>query len=503
MKFFDLFNRASRTQDRTAVVSGGRAYTYRELLDASGSIASAIEKRATPGTMCIAYLVESSFDYVATQWAIWRLEMMAVPLCDLHPAAAISHVLSDSTSGIVITQRKHLTKIEDASVDLDIQICLLEEMKEIPGKVQKKGISLDANAMMLYTSGTTNRPKGVVTTFANLEAQLNALSQAWHWQASDYILNVLPLHHVHGIVNVLTTALWNGACCHMLAKFDAQVVWELFKEGRINVFMAVPTIYHKLTFRWQEMEASEQLACSAALNKFRLMVSGSAALPVPVLQSWQKISGHVLLERYGMTEIGMALSNPYHGERRPGFVGLPLPGVQLRLVQDGIVIEDEGHSGEIQIKGLSVFKEYWMKPKATEDAFTDEGWFKTGDIAVRHDQYYRILGRSSVDIIKSGGYKISALEIESIMQDHEMVSECAVVGLPDEEWGQVVAAAIVSREEEVALDQLREWLRQRLAPYQNPRKFLFMTALPKNTLGKVTKKALVTHHHNNPTQWTS
>ena len=220
--------------------------------------------------------------------------------------------------------------------------------------------------MILYTSGTTSRPKGVVTTHANIEAQIRSLVGAWGWTADDHILHVLPLHHVHGIVNVLLCALWAGATCEILPSFDERVVWERFVRGGLTLFMAVPTIYVKLIAAWEGADAQEQARMSQACRGLRLTVSGSAALPVSVFEKWRAISGHTMLERYGMTEIGMALSNPLVGERRPGSVGHPLPGVVARLVDEtGGEISGEGIPGEIQIQGPGVFLEYWRKPEAT------------------------------------------------------------------------------------------------------------------------------------------
>ena len=218
------------------------------------------------------------------------------------------------------------------------------------------------------------------------------------------------------------------------------------------------------------------------------MVSGSAALPAGVHRRWEEITGQRLLERYGMTEIGMALSNPYEGERRPGAVGIPLPGVAVRLKNDeGRVVTSEDEPGEIQIGGPAVFLEYWNRPEITAESF-DDGWFRTGDIAVREKGYYRIMGRSSVDIIKSGGYKLSALEIETVLLDHPAIAECAVLGVEDATWGESVAAAIVTAKGS-ALDagELRAWCKERMSPYKIPRLIHFIEILPRNAMGKVTK----------------
>jgi malonyl-CoA/methylmalonyl-CoA synthetase len=271
--------------------------------------------------------------------------------------------------------------------------------------------------------------------------------------------------------------------------FDAKQVFEIFMKGKVNVFMAVPTIYFKLISQFESESPENKTALSSRLKQFRLMVSGSAALPVSVMEKWQQISGHYLLERYGMTEIGMAISNPYDGERKAGYIGKPLPGVEIRLVDEQNIEVPFGEPGEIQVKGPSVFNQYWGKPSATEKAFTADGWFKTGDIAVVEEEYFRILGRDSVDIIKSGGYKISALEIEEVLRTHPAIKDCGVVGLPDEEWGELVGAALVSDQ---ALDpkELNNWLRERMPAYKTPRKYLILEELPRNAMGKVVKNDL-------------
>ena len=243
--------------------------------------------------------------------------------------------------------------------------------------------------MILYTSGTTGRPKGVVTTHANITAQIESLVAAWEWTSSDRTLLVLPLHHVHGIINVVCCALWSGAVLEMHPRFDAEATWDRLASGELTVFTAVPTIYHRLIESWDAAPTDVQQRALEGCRTLRLMMSGSAALPRTMLERWKEITGHVLLERYGMTEVGMALSNPLHGERRPGFVGQPLPGVSARIVD-----------GELQLKGPGCFRSTGVSPRARASRSTADG-FKTGDAAVLEDGAYRLLGRMSVDILKS------------------------------------------------------------------------------------------------------
>jgi malonyl-CoA/methylmalonyl-CoA synthetase len=351
-------------------------------------------------------------------------------------------------------------------------------------------IDIERRAMILYTSGTTSRPKGVVTTHANIAAQIATLVAAWEWSADDRILLCLPLHHVHGIINVVMCALWCGAACRTLPRFNAQAVWDVIVSGELTLFMAVPTVYAKLIAVWDAAAPGQRTKFREACAKLRLMVSGSAALPVSTLERWRKISGHTLLERYGMTEIGMALSNSLHGERVPGSVGRPLPGVELRLVAEDSREVAAGTVGEIEVRGPSVFAEYWGRPDATREAFRN-GWFRTGDTAIVENGVYRILGRTCIDILKSGGHKISALEIEETLRGHPAIAECAVVGLPDEEWGERVAAAVVLKEgAELSLESLRSWAKEYLAAFKVPSRLVVLDALPRNAMGKVTKPAV-------------
>ena len=297
---------------------------------------------------------------------------------------------------------------------------------------------------------------------------------------------MLPLHHVHGIVNVTLCALWSGAVCEAPGGFDARATWESLASGDLTLFMAVPTIYTRLIAMWNEAEPGERDRWSAGARELRLMVSGSAALPVSTLDQWRDITGHVLLERYGMTEIGMALSNSLT-RRVPGKVGFPLPHVEARIVDDALRDVFDGTPGELLVRGPNVFSQYWNNPEATDAAFVD-GWFRTGDVAVREPDGYRLLGRASVDIIKSGGEKVSALEVEEVLRTHPDIADCAVVGVPDEEWGERVCAAVVPRPD-TTLDSpaLRQWGKQRLAPAKVPSRFALVESLPRNAMGKVLK----------------
>lgn len=484
-----LIEQANRYPERVAIKSKQRDYTYAELLEQSEKIAAALlNGRADLQEARIAFIVDPSFEYVAVQWGIWRAGGIAVPLCVKHPYTSIKYVIEDTRAEAVVYTADYQALVRPLFTDFSIGAIPLEEISK--QKAELPDVAAERRAMMLYTSGTTGRPKGVVTTHQNIQAQIQSLVSSWEWQAEDHILNILPLHHVHGIINILSCALWSGACCEFLPKFAPEEIFALFRKGAINLFMAVPTIYYKLIAHWDQLPEADQQAISIALQKFRLMVSGSAALPISTLEKWRDISGHTLLERYGMTEMGMAISNPYRGERKPGYIGQPLDGVTVRIADENDQPLPKGQSGEIQVKGPNIFKEYWGRPEATSESFVD-GWFKTGDIAVIEDGSYRILGRNSVDIIKSGGYKISALEIEEVLRKHPDIKDCGVVGIPDEEWGEIIGASLILEADKTEVPAgLRTWLKDKLPNYKVPRKYIVQEDLPRNVMGKVTKKVL-------------
>ena len=485
-----LFERAAQQGTRTAVVDADGRHGYDRLLDTSARVAASLLAGSTDlDEARIAFLVPPGFDYVAAQWGIWRAGGVAVPLAPGHPPAELAYVLDDARPAAVVAHPEWTGRVGALAAARSIRLLDPRQAQAgMPASLPK--LNAPRRAMILYTSGSTGKPKGVVTTHANVQAQVESLVQAWEWSAQDRILNVLPLHHVHGIVNVVTCALWAGAVCEFAPRFDAAQVWSRFAQGDLTLFMGVPTIYSRLIAAWDRAPSAQREAMAAGCARMRLMVSGSAALPVETWEAWRAMTGHALLERYGMTEIGMALSNPYRGRRVPGHVGSPLPGVHVRLVDEAGRDVPPGTPGEIEVQGPGVFREYWGRPETTRLAFRD-GWFRTGDVAVIEGGSYRILGRQSVDIIKTGGYKVSALEVEQALQAHPDIRECAVVGVPDATWGECVSACVALRQgAALSLDSMRAWARERLAAYKIPQRLLVAETLPRNAMGKVQKPAV-------------
>jgi len=488
-----FFEQAKKHLDNDAIIHDGVIYKYEQLLASSHKFSGILLNESSDLKEArVAFMVQPGFDYVKTLWAIWIAGGVAVPLCVTHPLPSLEYVLDDTQSTILVISKEFKEVLAPYLQTANIRVIVIEDINDAqtvyPASLPQ--IEKQRKALILYTSGTTNKPKGVVTTHKNIESQISTLIDAWEWSSNDRITCVLPLHHVHGIINVVGCSLWAGASCYFTSGFSPKHIFNLIKQGKLNVFMAVPTIYYKLIAYIETLSIEEQNSLRECMKKFRLMVCGSAALPVSVMDKWLQISGHKLLERYGMTELGMAISNPYHGDRKAGYVGIPLPGVQIKLADENFVQVEDQMPGEILVKGDNVFKEYWQRPDATQAAFTNDGWFKTGDVAVIENGYYRIMGRQSVDIIKSGGYKISALEIEEVLRTNEMIHDCAVVGVDDDEWGELIVAAIVLKPEFI-IDfndkLLSDWIVNYIASYKKPRRYLILNDLPRNAMGKVVK----------------
>jgi malonyl-CoA/methylmalonyl-CoA synthetase len=483
--------------DKIAILDSAGRWTYGELANHLTRVASALARREgiLPGDRVGLFLPRRK-EAVACLLGVFSAGGIAVPFSTRATArelafqivdAGITRIVFESTSEGLLIDALALAVGKGASPRPIEARTLLEESSPVPDL----NLEAETPALILYTSGTTGQPKGVVHTHASLSAQVDILFRAWEWNDQDELLHVLPLHHVHGLVNGVLGALRAGAKLRFLDAFSATAFWDAFAARHATVFYAVPTIYHQLIDCWERHDATTRQRWAQGAGQLRLAVSGSAALPARLWTRWREITGQALLERYGMTEIGMALSNPFRGDRRPGTVGQPLPGMEVRIVLETGGEALEGVPGEIQVRGPTLFKEYWGQPEATRISFRN-GYFLTGDIAEMRDGYVRIQGRASVDILKSAGYKISALEIEEVLREHPAVCEVAVVGVPDSEWGEIVTACVIPQPgESLTLDQLGRWCGDKLAPYKLPRRLELTQDLPRNAMGKVTKPELI------------
>ncbi|XP_073515287.1 malonate--CoA ligase ACSF3, mitochondrial [Phyllobates terribilis] len=526
-----VFYHAAVYGHRTALVDQHGRHSYQDLYLRSFTLSKEITRLlGVPSNDLpperVSFICPNDSSYVVCQWAAWMSGAIAVPLFKNHPPLELEYILKDSQSALVVAETNYTDVIAPLAEKLGIANLTVPNIRQ--HSTTEQAVYLEAEhfdldwkergAMIIYTSGTTGRPKGVLSTHQNLSAMVSALVSEWSWTKSDCILHILPLHHVHGVVNKLLCPLWVGATCIMLPEFSPKEVWEHFlstDSPSVNVFMAVPTIYSKLIDYYDShltKPGVKDFVKAMCRQNIRLMVSGSSALPVPILERWREITGHTLLERYGMTEIGMALTNPLNGPRVPGSVGNPLPGVDVRIATEIPQKEEssytvlaqgnatgtevspgfEDRDGELQVRGPAVFREYWSKPQETMEAFTPDGWFRTGDTAVFKDNSYWILGRTSVDIIKSGGYKISALEVERHLLAHPSITDVAVIGAPDATWGQRVSAIVKVREGHIlSLKKLKEWGRAVMAPYCIPAELIRVEEIPRNQMGKINKKQLL------------
>ncbi len=475
--------------DSIAVVDRDGEQSYRVLDAAATAVASAlVDVGVGPGDV-VATVCPAGRWWLAGTYGVWRAGAVLLPLEASHPPAELRHPVADSAVTHVLCTSESSELANELAAFTDAQVVDVRVAIRASLDVTLPDVADDSDAMIVYTSGTTGLPKGVVHTHRSLAAQCSAMVEAWAWTAADRIVCVLPLHHVHGLVNVTFTSLSVGATLEAPGRFDAIETWERLASGLITVFMAVPTIYSRLVRAWSDADDATKARWSDGAALLRLMVSGSAALPVSTLEQWREISGHVLLERYGMTELGMALGNTLD-RRVPGHVGWPFPGVKVRIVNEAGVVVGDGDVGELLVRGTQVFNRYLNRPDATAESFID-GWFRTGDVAQQTPDGYRLRGRASVDIIKSGGEKVSALEIEEVFRTHPAIADCAVVGLPDDEWGERVAIAWVAASgNRPSAAEFRAWGKERLAPAKVPFNYLCLDELPRNPMGKVTKVAV-------------
>ena len=480
----EIVTRASRFLQNTAVYCRNREFTYSDLLYHSNDIKEKLlQGRKDLEGERVAFLSPQAYEFLPMQWGIWQAGGIAVPLCLQHPPPEWEYILNDSAPIAIVCHSDFLSELGPLAKRKNIRLIPYNDFSHsIENRLTEMPI-IDENrgAQIIYTSGTTGRPKGAVLSHRAIHAQLKSLSKAWEWSDKDHVLEVLPLNHLHGNIVVASCALYSGAKITIHPKFDEEEVWKLFKTSRdLNVFMGVPTMYSKLIQVYKQMNTKGQYDASRGCRKFRLMVSGSMALPEFTMNEWQNISSTAILERYGMTECGMILSNPYKGERKHGYVGKVLPGIETKIVDT-----------ELRVKTQGMFTEYFRKPQETKAAYDEQGWFKTGDIAKKDEKgNYRIIGRANVDIIKSRGFKISALDVENDLLGHPDIKDVSIVGIPNDDYGQIIGAVFVAKQK-LSLEEIQNWSRSKIAAYKVPRAVLQIDSMPRNQMGKVNKVELV------------
>ncbi|MFG3292664.1 acyl-CoA synthetase [Streptomyces sp. NPDC048179] len=458
---------------------GARSLTYGEVAGAAGAVAGRVRDAER-----VAVWATPELETAVAVVGVLLAGRAAVPLNPRSGEKELVHILTDSAPTAVLAAPGAALPPAVAAlprIDVDVRAA---------GPVPEDRTAEDDPALVVYTSGTTGPPKGAVVPRRALVATLDALADAWQWTGEDTLVHGLPLFHVHGLVLGILGPLRRGGSVRHLGRFDTAGVTRELNDGGTMMF-GVPTMYHRIA---EALPDDPGLA--KALGRARLLVSGSAALPLHDHERIAAATGRRVIERYGMTETLMNTSMRADREAPAGTVGIPLPGVELRLVEeDGTAIaEYDGETvGEIQVRGPNLFTEYLNRPDATAAAFTADGWFRTGDMAVREpDGSVRIVGRKATDLIKSGGYKIGAGEIENALLEHPGVREAAVTGEPDPDLGERVVAWIVPADPQAppSVAELADHVAARLAPHKRPRVVHHLDALPRNDMGKIMKRAL-------------
>ena len=412
---------------------------------------------------------ESSADLVSSYVACLRMGLVAVPTNTAYGERELAHVIRDARPSAAIIDDPARAAIAS---EIDGALHCLDPRLDLPDGPTPALERADPKspALICYTSGTTGAPKGAVLSHANCLASSAGLAEAWRWTERDRLLLALPLFHMHGLGVGLHGSLFCGGSAVLYPSFRPDEIIDGSERHAATLFFGVPTMYHRLVSHPK----------ARVLERLRLCVSGSAPLPASLHTQIEETTGQRVLERYGMTETLMLVSNPYDAERRAGSVGWPLPGVELRL---------DGESDEIQVRGPNVFEGYWERPEANAEAFTEDGWFRTGDLgSLEADGYVSIIGRAK-ELIISGGYNVYPREIEDVAREHPQIEDVAVLGEPSEEWGERVVAYVVPSGP-IDIESLRAFVSQGLAAYKHPRVLYAIDALPRNALGKVQKHRL-------------
>jgi malonyl-CoA/methylmalonyl-CoA synthetase len=481
--------------------TGGTAeLTYGELFGRSRRLAARLAARGISKGDRVAFFLGNRPEFVVSYLAVLALGAVVVPINLAYRRREVAHILGDAEPSLLLTEESQLpvlaelTAGERGSVEVMVAEDLASGTTDSSEDFSTPAwpiVDGDDLALLLYTSGTTGRSKGAMLSHANVAATVTDLLAAWAWEREDVLLLALPLFHTHGLVVGLTTALAAGATVHLHRSFEAaRVAADLAGDrgGGPTLFLGVPTMYVRL------VEELRRTGARPALGRLRLFCSGSAPLAPETFTAFRDLTGHAILERYGMTETGMNLSNPYAGSRVPGEVGTPLPGVSIRVVDREGRELPPGREGELQVAGSNVFSGYWRAPGKTAESFVHDAlgrrWFKTGDLAKRDPATgtVTLLGRSS-ELILTGGFNVYPREVEEVLAAYPGIREAAVVGRPHAEWGEVPVAYLVTAGA-IEEGDLVTYLKEQLAGFKVPRTFRYVEALPRNALGKVQKHLL-------------
>ncbi len=478
--------------DRVAIeTEDGVLFTYGELdRTVARTVIALFEAGLQPGDR-VAAQVHKSVASLFVYLACLRAGLVYLPLNTAYQSSELDYFLRDAEPGLILVEPENadaITALSNGSVGAPVMTLGEIEQRGLAKRVARASAKFDTRrcnasdlAAIIYTSGTTGRSKGAMVTHGNLVSNARSLTQVWQFSSDDVLLHALPIFHVHGLFVANHCALTSGARILWNNRFNAQAVVRQLETA--TVFMGVPTYYTRLL--------AESGLSRESCKGMRMFISGSAPLLAETHSEFERRTGHRILERYGMSEAGMITSNPYHGERRAGTVGLPLPGIEVRVVDETDQTLAEGQKGAIQVKGENVFSGYWRMPEKTKQEFTDDGWFRTGDIGVFDtDGYLSIVGRAK-DLIITGGYNVYPKEIELALDELPQVAESAVIGVPHDDFGEAVTAVVVGKPGAKADEEkIIAALKSKLAGYKVPKRVYFVDALPRNAMGKVQKNLL-------------
>jgi malonyl-CoA/methylmalonyl-CoA synthetase len=477
---------AENTPDKLCLRFEGERWSYEGLRGRAETFAAALSTWGLGAGERVALYNGNSPDFLTAYLGTHLAGGVIVPVNTQYRRGELRHIFEDAGVRLCFTDEERRPELEGVREDLPHLEAMIEAGEELEDFLKAAGSHEpelpegEDLAVIAYTSGTTGRSKGAMLLHRNLVANIEAICEAWRWTADDHLLLTLPLFHTHGLMVGAHGTLFTGASAELWRRFEASEAYDALLEGSFTMFFGVPTMYTRLL---REAEDREERP-----RPLRLYVAGSAALSPQAFERFEELFGERILERYGMTETGMNLTNPYDGERRPGTVGGPFPGQEARVVGvDSRKPLQAGEVGEIEVRGPHVFEGYWNHPDATEEVFEEDGWFRTEDLgSVDEDGYFTISGRTK-ELIISGGYNVYPREVEELLEECSGVAEVAVVGLPDEEFGEKVTAVVVRDDQELTEREVQDFCRDELAGYKKPREVVFVDALPRNAMGKVLK----------------
>lgn len=482
-----LSHAADSTPDKVFATRPGLSdVTYAQLFAGAQQIAQKLLSSGLQPGDRVAVQVEKTLEAVQLYLGTVLAGGIFLPLNTAYTGAEVNYFLSDATPRVLVcdpTRHAELAPLADTAtvftLDKNGAGSLTDDLPPLDPAFQPVTRDADDLAAILYTSGTTGRSKGAMLSHKNLASNSESLRDLWRFTADDVLIHALPIFHTHGLFVATNVSLLAGGSVVFLPKFDAQAILDAMPAA--TALMGVPTFYTRLL-------DDPRLTLEQAKN-MRLFISGSAPLLVDTHEKWEQRTGHRILERYGMTETNMSTSNPYDGERRAGTVGFPLPGVELRIMDDGAEVA-QGDIGVIEVRGDNVFQGYWQMPEKTAEELHPNGWFITGDLATRDaDGYVTIVGRAK-DLIITGGFNVYPKELESLIDDIPGVLESAVIGVPHKDFGEAVVAVVVPETPDLTLDQIEAITTTQLAKFKQPKQIILLPELPRNTMGKVQKKAL-------------